>query len=277
MRSKILAIDSAGGGIYIYEALATAAKMIAPAKAGTRHIILFADAADSEEPGDYKTLVPQCAKAGITISVVGLGTEHDCDAELLKDIARRGGGQCMFTNVAQELPRLFAQDTFLIARSAFLEDPVAVRSTGGLLGHHAAAAGRLSRAWADTTCVTCGPSANLAVVSRRRVPGADAGRVAGRLGPGAVLCGRGRREIHRRHGRLEKRRRFLRLAGPLDGRQSHRARARAWWPPQELRNGVCRVELHLDPARQTTPFSGLPELTTLSARPGETAVPRRPA
>jgi hypothetical protein len=30
--------------------------------------------------------------------------------------------------------------------------------------------------------------------------------------------------------------------------------------------------LHLDPARQSAPFTRLPELTTLSARPGETAV-----
>ncbi len=132
MRAPVLRIDSSGGGIYIYVALAEAARIIAPAKAGTKHIILFSDAADAEEPGDYKTLVAKCAKAGITISVVGLGTEKDCDAGLLKDIARRGGGQCMFTNIAAELPRLFAQDTFVIARSAFLEDPVAIRATGGL-------------------------------------------------------------------------------------------------------------------------------------------------
>ena len=41
--------------------------MILPAKAGTKHIILFADAADAEEPGDYKTLVDKCQKAGITV------------------------------------------------------------------------------------------------------------------------------------------------------------------------------------------------------------------
>ena len=55
MRAPVLRIDSSGGGIYIYVALAEAARMIAPAKAGTKHIILFSDAADAEEPGDYKT------------------------------------------------------------------------------------------------------------------------------------------------------------------------------------------------------------------------------
>ena len=38
---------------------------------------------------------------------------------------------------------------------------------------------------------------------------------------------------------------------------------------QELRGGVCRVELHLDPAARRRRLTRLPELTTLSARPGE--------
>src|SRR5262245_20530384 len=59
-RGKILAIDSLGGGIFIYEALVAAARMVSSAKAGTKHIILFADAADSEEPGDYIRLIESC-------------------------------------------------------------------------------------------------------------------------------------------------------------------------------------------------------------------------
>ena len=145
MRSKILRIDSAGGGIFIYEALAAAAQMILPAKSGTKHIILFSDAADAEEPGDYKPLVAKCVKAGITISVVGLGTEKDCDAELLKDIARRGGGQCMFTNVAQELPRLFAQDTFLDRPKRVLGRAGRRSPHGRADFDHPAAAGRFSQ------------------------------------------------------------------------------------------------------------------------------------
>ena len=38
----------------------------------------------------------------------------------------------MFTSVAQELPRLFAQDTCVIARSSFIDEPTAVKPTGGL-------------------------------------------------------------------------------------------------------------------------------------------------
>ncbi len=164
MRNKILGIDSAGGGIFVYEALEKAAAMIAPATAGTRHIILFSDANDSEEPGDYINLVDKVVKAGITISVIGLGTEHDRDAELLKDIARRGGGQCMFTEDAHELPRLFAQDTFLVARSSFLEEPTTVRTTAGMIALTAQPWGELPQIGGYNLCYLR-PEANLAAVT----------------------------------------------------------------------------------------------------------------
>src|SRR5439155_1356624 len=65
-------------------------------------------------------------------SVIGLGTERDQDAELLKDIAKRGKGRIFFTDKPDELPRLFAQDTFVVARNTFIDEPVRVRLTAGL-------------------------------------------------------------------------------------------------------------------------------------------------
>ena len=90
-----------GGGIFVYEALVAAGKELM--KAGnyqTRHIILFADAADSEEPGRYKALLKKYADSGITVSVIGLGTSADVDARLLEDIAKLGSGNIMFTTDA---------------------------------------------------------------------------------------------------------------------------------------------------------------------------------
>ena len=133
IRDQILRIESGGGGIFIYEALAASAKMLVDAKAGTRHIILFADAADSEEPGKYQELITRCQQAGITISVVGLGKPGDSDAELLRDIAHRGGGRIFFTDNPEELPRLFAQDTFVVARSTFVDEPTPIQFTGGAI------------------------------------------------------------------------------------------------------------------------------------------------
>ena len=122
---KVLGIQSMGGGIFVYEALVEAGSQLMKAEGySTRHIILFSDAQDSEEPGAYKTLLKKYEAAGITVSVIGLGTNSDVDAKLLEDVAKLGGGNIMFTSDAEELPRLFAQDTMSIARNTFVEpDP----------------------------------------------------------------------------------------------------------------------------------------------------------
>ena len=185
MESKILKIDSMGGGIFIYEALEKAAAMISTATAGTRHIILFADAADSEEPGDYKDLLDKCGKAGITVSVIGLGTEQDRDADLLKDIGHRGGGQCMFTQDAHELPRLFAQDTFLVSRSTFVDEPTAIRTTAGMVMLTPQPWGELPQVGGYNLCYLR-PGANLAAVTLDEY---QAPLVAAwQAGVGRVLC-----------------------------------------------------------------------------------------
>mgnify|MGYP005845067073 CR=1 FL=1 len=132
LRARVLRIESMGGGIYVYEALKAAAAMQTQSTLATRHIILFADAADAEEPGDYVNLLAHCRAAGITVSVIGLGTPRDSDAALLQDVAARGGGRVFFTDKPEDLPRLFAQDTFAVARSTFLSDPVGVELTPGL-------------------------------------------------------------------------------------------------------------------------------------------------
>jgi Mg-chelatase subunit ChlD len=119
---KVLGINSQGGGIYVYEALVAAGQQLAKAEGyQTRHIILFSDAQDSEEPGDYKKLLAKFSANGITVSVIGLGTKADSDAKLLEDIAKLGGGNIMFTADAQELPRMFTQDTMSVARNTFIK------------------------------------------------------------------------------------------------------------------------------------------------------------
>lgn len=123
--ARVLKIQSMGGGIFVYEALVAAGTQLMKADGySTRHIILFSDAADSEEPGAYASLLKKYEAAGITVSVIGLGTKSDPDAALLEDVAKLGSGNIMFTADAEELPRLFAQDTMSIARNTFIErDP----------------------------------------------------------------------------------------------------------------------------------------------------------
>lgn len=127
---KVRRIESQGGGIYVYTGLKAAWKELQKSTAGTRHVILFSDAADSEEPGSYKKLLEKMTQDGATVSVIGLGTAKDPDADFLKDIAKRGKGRCFFTNRPADIPRLFAQETVTVARSSFVTDPVGTRPTG---------------------------------------------------------------------------------------------------------------------------------------------------
>ncbi|MDA1013200.1 MAG: VWA domain-containing protein [Planctomycetota bacterium] len=117
---KVRDIKSEGGGIYVYNALVAAGQQLAKADQTTKHIILFSDAGDSEQPGEYQALLKKFAENHITVSVIGLGSEDDQHAALLKDIAKLGGGNAMFTRDAKELPRLFTEDTMSVARSSFV-------------------------------------------------------------------------------------------------------------------------------------------------------------
>ncbi len=126
-------VESMGGGIFTYTGLKAGWDMLKTAPVGQRHIILFADAADAEEPGDYVNLLAEMQKAKCTVSVIGLGSERDTDADFLKDVAKRGGGRIFFNADANELPALFAQETVSVARSAFIEEPVELKGTAGWL------------------------------------------------------------------------------------------------------------------------------------------------
>jgi Mg-chelatase subunit ChlD len=131
--SKVSGIQSGGGGIYVYNGLEAAARELAQSSRANRHIVLFADAADAEQPGAYKTLLAELKdKFNTTVSVVALGTGADSDADFLRDVAQRGGGEVYFSQDPADLPRLFAQDTLLAARSSFVDVPTATRATPAL-------------------------------------------------------------------------------------------------------------------------------------------------
>jgi hypothetical protein len=134
LASSIRDIESGGGGIFVEEALQAMAAQLASTTTANRHMVLFADAADAEEPGAYRSFVPGLVQAGVTLSVIALGTPTDSDAALLLELARLGGGRCKFVEDVRELPRLFAQETIEVARSSFVEEQVPVRVRPGLVG-----------------------------------------------------------------------------------------------------------------------------------------------
>lgn len=126
-------ITSGGGGIYVYNGLKAGWEQLKKAEAGQRHLLLFADAADAEQPGDYRKLLADMTATGVTVSVIGLGSESDRDADFLKDVAALGKGRIFFNADANTLPALFEQETVAIARSAFVDRPVKLQPTNGWL------------------------------------------------------------------------------------------------------------------------------------------------
>jgi uncharacterized membrane protein len=130
INQRISRISSGGGGIYAYTGLKAAWEELQKSKAGTRHVILFTDTQDTEEPGNYKKLIAEMTKEGATISVIGLGTKADMDAALCEDIAKLGNGRMFFSDRPMDIPQIFAQETVTIARSAFLEEKVAALASG---------------------------------------------------------------------------------------------------------------------------------------------------
>jgi hypothetical protein len=265
-RPRILSIGSEGGGIYIYEALVASARMIQSAKAQTKHIILFSDAADAEQSAHYEEIVENLRAAGVTVSVVGLGTDHDVDANLLKDIAVRGGGECYFSADPDEIPRIFAQDTFTIARSTFIDQSTPWEFTAGysILGAQPVSA---PPPLGGYNLCYIRPQANLAAVSGDEY---KAPVVASwNAGNGRVLCYLGEAD-GKYSGDFAKWNQvgefYTTLVRWVAGK--HEPLPDEMLLTQEIRDGVCFVQLHLDPERKSEPFSNLPKVRVLHGLPG---------
>ena len=134
-RDKILEvvpqIRSMGGGIFIDEALDAGYRQLLKTDVGIRHMLLFADAADSENPGNYKETLAAMQKDHITVSVIAMGTPEDQDAQLLRDIASLGRGRIFFCNTPSEIPHIFVQETITAIRSVFVREAVPTQATPG--------------------------------------------------------------------------------------------------------------------------------------------------
>lgn len=127
---------SGGGGIYVGVGLRTGRDEVMHSAKPTRHVLLFSDASDSEEPDDYRKTLDELVSQNITVSVIGMGTKADSDAKLLEEIAARGNGRIYFAEDATSLPRIFSQETIAVARSSFVDvvTPLAVGPDLAMLG-----------------------------------------------------------------------------------------------------------------------------------------------
>ncbi|MBK7859212.1 MAG: VWA domain-containing protein [Archangiaceae bacterium] len=127
---------SGGGGIYVGIGLRTAKREILGSHKITRHVLLFSDAADSEEPADYQDTLAALRRENVTVSVIGMGRPTDPDAKLLEEVARLGEGRIYFAEDPTSLPRIFSQETIAVARSSFVDSatPLVLGPDLALLG-----------------------------------------------------------------------------------------------------------------------------------------------
>ena len=267
LSSRVLSIESKGGGIYVYEALLQAAKRMERATNATRHIILFADAADAEVPGDYPTLVAKLRAAGVTITVIGLGTERDPDAAMLKDLAQRGGGRCIFSADPLNLPQIFAQEAFVIARSTFVDEATAIQTAAPLVTLAGRDFGKPPNL-GGYNLTYLKPQANLAALTLDEY---KAPVIASwHAGVGRVLAYTGEAD-GKFTGAIAK---WDQVGNWYSSMARWAAGDQQKLPEQmlltqEVRSGVCIIELHVDPSKELAPLTSPPKVTTLRATPGE--------
>lgn len=123
LAKEVARIESMGGGIYTRVGLESAYAQLLKAEQRNKHVILFSDAADSVQQEGVPALLKKMERDGITVSVIALGTDKDSDAAFLRRTAEQGSGEVYFTERPADLPRLFAMDTLVAARAAFIDTP----------------------------------------------------------------------------------------------------------------------------------------------------------
>ena len=198
----------------------------------------------------------------------GWAQSSDVDAELLRDIARRGNGRIFFTKNPEELPRLFAQDTFVVARSTFIEELTTVRTTAGTVSLTGKGYQIPSPIGGYNLCYIR-PDANLAAVTIDEYKAPVV--AAWQAGIGRVLCYTG--EADGAH------------TGPIAGWKDvgNFLTSLVRWTAgetgnlpdgmlltQKVKNGINVVQLHLDPEREGELFRELPTVKVLRGVVGET-------
>jgi uncharacterized membrane protein len=102
-----------GGGTSIIPALEEGYEKISKVDAKIKHIILLTDG-QAERTG-YEALIEKMNKENITASTVAVG--EGADVSLLENIAKGAKGRFYYTDAGDNIPRIFAKETFIAARA----------------------------------------------------------------------------------------------------------------------------------------------------------------
>jgi uncharacterized membrane protein/uncharacterized protein YegL len=116
--SQIASITE-GGGTSMAPAMEEALRQLGGNEAKLKHVILLTDG--MSQPGPFYELTNEMARAKITVSTVGVGS--DADRDLLGQIAQWGNGRFHETNDPSTIPQIFTKETMTASKSAIQEFP----------------------------------------------------------------------------------------------------------------------------------------------------------
>ncbi len=119
IRQLVAAIDE-GGGTFMDPGLRMVHAGLKASKASLKHVICLTDGQTSG--GDPPRLALLMAQDRITVSSVAVG--GDADVEMLRKVARAGGGKLYTVNDAKDLPRIFVKEAQRVARSLIRNETV---------------------------------------------------------------------------------------------------------------------------------------------------------
>lgn len=98
-----------GGGTTIQPALREALRGVLDCDVSIRHVVLLTDG--QGESRDYSDIINSYTSGNVTLSTVAVG--DGADGRLLEQIATKCGGRYYFSDMASDIPKIFAQEVFL--------------------------------------------------------------------------------------------------------------------------------------------------------------------
>ncbi|MFW5785605.1 MAG: VWA domain-containing protein [bacterium] len=107
-----------GGGTVLATALEEAKYALQEVEASTKHVIILSDGLTRD--ADFRRLARELADQGITVSTVSIGT--DANKRIMEMIAGEGGGRYYHTDDTSRVPRIFTQETSIVARNVIVEE-----------------------------------------------------------------------------------------------------------------------------------------------------------
>lgn len=119
--ARIREMTAGGGGIYMRTGLLAAEEALARSTTQIQHIIVLADGDDAEEKEGVPEILARLTDAGITATMVSIGTGRD--VAWLEEMAALGNGRFHLTSNAAELPDIFSEETTSVQRSYIIEEP----------------------------------------------------------------------------------------------------------------------------------------------------------